>query len=278
MARTGWHEENIMAFGLIHYNAPGSTFEEFIQYAAGAGFNCCEVMLNDVWPKDAPFDLDRAREARAILERHGMFAATLTAGNDFVQLDAVAIRQQVERMQQVARLAKELGARILRTEGGQPKESVPEAKWSEAIAGCLKACIPFCQDMDIRMAVDNHGYVTNNPKVLLKALELADSKYAGSNLDTMNLRWWGNAVADLPSIYKALAPYVLNTHMKDGTGVRAEYKGAVLGQGEIPLKSAVDALVAAGYRGVWCAEWEGRTDKAQGYADCLAWMKANCPG
>ncbi len=267
-----------MAFGLIHYNAPGNTFEEFVAYAAGAGFGCCEVMLGDVWPSEAPFDLERARQARAVLERHGMFASALTANNDFVQLDPRAIQQQVDRMQKVAQLAQALGTSILRTEGGQPKAGVPEDRWAEAIAGCLKACLPFCQEMGIRMAVDNHGYVTNDPRVLLKALELADSPYAGSNLDTMNLRWWGNPVEALPSIYKAVAPYVLHTHMKDGTGVRAEYRGAVLGQGEIPLEAAIEALVAAGYRGVWCAEWEGRTDKAQGYADCLAWMKANCPG
>jgi len=267
-----------MPFGLIHYNTPGDTFEDFIAYAAGAGFDCCEVMITDVWPKDAPFDPSRAHQAKAILDRHGIAASALTANNDFVQLDAAAVRQQVERMQRVAELATILGTRVLRTEGGQPKEGVPEERWAEAIAGCLKACLPFCQDMGIRLAVDNHGTVTNNPKVLLKALELADSPHVGSNLDTMNLRWWGNAVADLPGIFKALAPYVLHTHLKDGSGVRAEYRGAVLGHGEIPLMAAVGALVEAGYSGVWCAEWEGRTDKAQGYADCLAWMRANCPG
>ena len=267
-----------MAFGLIHYNAPGDTFEEFVAYAAEAGFDCCEVMITDVWPRDAAFDPERAHEAKAILDRHGVAASALTAANDFVQLDAAAIAEQVERMQQVAELALILETNTLRTEGGQPKDSVPEEKWAEAIAGCLKACIPFCKDMGIRLAVDNHGLVTNDPKVILKALELADSEVAGSNLDTMNLRWWGNPVEDLPAIFKALAPYVFHTHMKDGTGSRSEYRGAVLGQGEIPLRAAVDALVEAGYDGVWCAEWEGRTDKARGYADCLAWMRANCPG
>ncbi|MBN2450513.1 MAG: sugar phosphate isomerase/epimerase [Lentisphaeria bacterium] len=267
-----------MAFGLIHYNAPGDTFEAFVRYAAEAGFDCCEVMITDVWPRGAAFDPARAHEARSILDRHGVFASALTAANDFVQLDAAAVEQQVSRMRQVAELARILGTGTLRTEGGQPKEGVPEERWAEAIAGCLKACGPFCQDLGVRLAVDNHGTITNNPKVLLRALELADSPHAGSNLDTMNLRWWGNAVEDLPAIFRALAPYVFHTHMKDGTGVRGEYRGAVLGQGEIPLGVAVGALVAAGYKGVWCAEWEGRTDKARGYADCLAWMKANCPG
>jgi sugar phosphate isomerase/epimerase len=119
--------------------------------------------------------------------------------------------------------------------------------------------------------------VSNNPAVLLPALESAASPYIGSNLDTMNLRWWGNALEALPGIYRALAPYVLHTHMKDGSGVRASYAGAVLGQGEIPLQTAVDALVAAGYQGAWTAEWEGKGDKAEGYRACLAWLKAHCP-
>jgi sugar phosphate isomerase/epimerase len=267
-----------MAFGMIHYNSPGNTFEEFIRYAADTGFDTVEVMITDVWPRDTEFDPERAREARAVLDRHGIRASALTAANDFVQLASSAIEAEVARMQQVAELALILGTDVLRTEGGRPKDEVPEERWAEAIAGCLKACLPFCQDMGIRLAVDNHGLVTNDPRVLMKALQTVDSPYAGSNLDTMNLRWWGNAVADLPAIYRDLAPYVFHTHMKDGSGARSEYRGAALGDGEIPLEAAVDALVSAGYAGVWCAEWEGKGDKGEGYAACLAWMKANCPG
>jgi sugar phosphate isomerase/epimerase len=154
---------------------------------------------------------------------------------------------------------------------------VPPERYAEAIAGCLKACVPFCEDMDVKLAVDNHGVVSNNPAVLLPALEAVSSRYIGSNLDTMNLRWWGNAVEDLPKIYHDLAPYVFHTHMKDGSGVRGEYQGAALGEGEIPLNVAVQELVAAGYTGAWTAEWEGKGDKAAGYQACLAWLKANCP-
>jgi sugar phosphate isomerase/epimerase len=79
-------------------------------------------------------------------------------------------------------------------------------------------------------------------------------------------------------IYRDVAPYVKHTHMKDGTGVRREYVGAALGEGEIPLVGVVESLVEAGYDGVWCAEWEGKGDKGEGYAACLKWMKENCPG
>lgn len=267
-----------MPYGMIHYNAPGDTFEEFIKYVADTGFDCVEVMIYDVWPRDTEFTEDLAHEAKAILDTHEVFASALTAANDFVQLEAAAIAEQVDRMQKVAQLAKILQTDILRTEGGQPKDEVPEDKWAEAIAGCLKACVPFCEDMGMKMAVDNHGVVSNDPKVLMAALSAVDHPLVGSNLDTMNFRWWGNAVEDLPQIYRDVAPYVKHTHMKDGTGVRREYVGAALGEGEIPLVGVVESLVEAGYDGVWCAEWEGKGDKGEGYAACLKWMKENCPG
>ena len=266
-----------MLYGLIHYNTPGDTFADFVAFAASSGFTSVEVMISDVWPRGSEFTTEKAYEARAILDRYGIKASALTAANDFVQLDPKAIQVQVDRMQQVAQLARILGTSILRTEGGQPKEGVPEERYAEAIAGCLKACLPFCEDMGVRLAVDNHGVVSNNPAVLLPALQAVSSPFIGSNLDTMNLRWWGNAVEDLPKIYHDLAPYVLHTHMKDGSGVRGNYVGAALGQGEIPLQVAVDELVAAGYEGAWTAEWEGKGDKAEGYQACLAWLKSHCP-
>jgi len=61
-----------MSFGLIHYNAPGDTFEEFIAFAAEAGFGSVEVMIYDVWPKDTEFCTEKAYEAKAILDKHGI--------------------------------------------------------------------------------------------------------------------------------------------------------------------------------------------------------------
>ncbi|MFP3903682.1 MAG: sugar phosphate isomerase/epimerase family protein, partial [Armatimonadota bacterium] len=132
-----------MPYGVIHYNTPADDFDEFIKWASETGFECCEVMLRDVWPDESEYQEDGAHKAKQILEEHGMFASALQAGNDFVQLDDEAVQEQAERMEKVARLAKILGTDVLRTEGGRPKDEVPMHRWSEAMAKCLKACIPF---------------------------------------------------------------------------------------------------------------------------------------
>ena len=61
--------------------------------------------------------------------------------------------------------------------------------------------------------------------------------------------------------------------MKDGTGSRQDYKGAVLGEGEIHLDHAVKCLQDAGYDGAWTAEYEGpETEGGVGYEKCYRWM------
>jgi len=91
----------------------------------------------------------------------------------------------------------------------------------------------------------------------------------------MNYRWWGNSVEECDRLYEQVASKTFHTHLKDGTGSRKEYVGAALGEGEIHLDHAVRTLKAAGYQGPWIAEYEGRTDSAEGYRKCLEWMKAH---
>jgi sugar phosphate isomerase/epimerase len=262
-------------YGLIHYNAPGDTLEEFLNYAAEAGFDCVELQIGDLWPERGDPE-ERADEVRVMLEDRGLKCSAVAAGNDFNVIDEDQVRQQVERFQRVCELAMIVRAPVIRTEGGAPKEDCPEERWVEAISNCILDCLDFVEDMGLILAVDNHGWITNNPDVLLNILEVVDSPQVGTNLDTMNYRWYGHPVEVLPYIYERVAPWVKSTHFKDGTGSRGDYRGTALGEGEIPLESAVWALKAAGYQGAWVAEYEGPRDQAaEGYRRCLQWLREN---
>ncbi len=267
-----------MKYGVIHYNAPGDTVEEFLQYAADTGFDSVELQIGDVW--DGESDLDsakrRAEAVKGTLEALGLSCSQLAAGNDFVVLDEEQVTFQVERMRKCCELAQVLGTNSIRTEGGSLKDEVPPARMAEAIAGCLKRCAEWAEPLGMRFALDNHGVVTNEWPVQLEVFEAVGSKCVGANLDTMNYRWFGHSLEKLHEIYKAIAPYTFHTHMKDGFDSRENYRGQALGEGEIDLAWAVQCLKEAGYEGVWCAEYEGPEDTAIGYRKCLDWMKANC--
>ncbi len=265
-----------MKFGVIHYNAPGETLAEFLDWAAQTGFEYVELARGDVWPEGASRPQAQAEKVRQMLDERGLKVSAVSASNDFVVLEQDEIAQQMQRLEVICELARIAGTDVLRTEGGQPKPEVPEERWAEAITGCCRQALEFIEPMEMKLAIDNHGVVSNDIPVLLEVIESVNSPLVGSNLDIMNVRWYGWSVPECDEFYQQLAPYVLHTHVKDGTGSRENYQGAALGDGEIHLDYVVGLLKEAGYDGVWCAEYEGpEVAEGVGYRKCLEWMKEN---
>ncbi len=263
--------------GVIHYNFPDMDWAGFLDYCRRTGFEYVELGMKDVWPADEPDPAGRAREVRGQLEDHGLKVAALGAGNDFLLLDAGAIDEQVERMRRIVEeIAPALGTDVLRTEGGWPKDSVPPERYVEAISACLRRCAGFAEAAGVKLALDNHGPVTNDADLQVRIFEAVGSQAVGATLDTMNYRWFGHDLATVDRFYDVIAPHVKHTHMKDGRGSRENYKGAVLGEGEVHLDRAVAALRGVGYDGVWCVEYEGPDAAAgAGHARCLHWLREN---
>ena len=265
-----------MTRGVIHYNAPGATLEEFLCWASGAGFESVELQIGDIWPDESQCPCSTTETAKGLLAKYGLICSALASGNDFVVLEPAAVEAQVARMKTICEMVKTLSCNVIRTEGGQPKDSVPESKWVEAMAGCCRASLGFLKDLGMKYAIDNHGYVTNDIPTMMGLLDAVDEPcYIGSNLDTMNVRWFGNSLEEIDDFYRAVAPRVFHTHMKDGIGSRENYKGRDLGNGEINLKLAVELLKGVGYDGAWTAEYEGPEGDGAGYEKCLVWLKHN---
>ncbi len=261
--------------GLIHYNYAGNSLEDFLKFTSDTGFGYVELAVGTVWNADTDDPEKNAEKVRELVESYGLQVSALGAGNDFVVLEEEAIRQQVERMERIAGLAKRVGTSILRTEGGAMKDAVPQDRWVEAMAECLTRCLEFAERDDVYLAVDNHGLVTNDGDLQVELFEKVGSKHVGANMDTMNYRWAGHDLETVGRYYEIIAPFTLHTHLKDGTGSRGNYRGEALGEGEIDLAKAIRCLRDAGYDGVWCCEYEGRENDGTGQRKSYAWMQEN---
>ncbi len=248
-----------------------------MSYAQRTGFSYVEIQIGDIWVDAQPFESARsnAENLRRALDAHGLKTSALAAGNDFVQLDPKLVKAEAERMRKICDLAEILGTSTIRTEGGRPKHSVPEDRWVEAISTCIEECLEFVEALDLRLALDNHGLVTNDADRQVAIFERVASKNIGANLDTMNYRWFGHDLETVGRFYDLIAPYTLHTHMKDGFGSREKYVCMPLGEGELDLQRAIRALHRAGYDGVWCVEYEGKEDPAVGYRKGLEYLRRN---
>ncbi len=130
-----------MKIGVIHYNFPRYSLETFLDYAVDTGYGYVELQIRDLWESEAVNPEKKAEEVKREVESRGLSVSALSASNDFVHLAEKEF--QVNRMKRICGLAVILGTNVLRTEGGQPKESVPEERWVDAMVGCFKRCVDF---------------------------------------------------------------------------------------------------------------------------------------
>lgn len=263
--------------GVIHYNTPYANLKEFLKWAADTGFGYVELMPPDV-EIDRPAGstcVDMAKQARDLVRSYGLRVSAFSAFNDFVVLDSAQIDFQVARLRNVAEVTKTLdGEAVIRADGGWEKTGVPQGAWSDAMYECFARCQDFIDVLEVDIAIDNHGTITNDGDLLLNLLKRLNHPRIASNLDTMNFRWYGHDLATCNRIYENLAPFVKHVHLKDGTGARDEYEGHALGDGEIDLEWALGCLRSVRYGGAYSAEYEGpETAGGVGYAKCLAWMR-----
>jgi len=269
-----------MKFGLIHYNAPGETLEAFLDYAAETGFDGVELQIRDIWDETNPEDDPEAtaRKVRTMVVSRGLFVGALSAGNDFLNADPKVVTAQAHRLDRVAGLARLLGCRVLRCDGGWPrpgKDLPPDETMGDVFAAGFRQALPYLERHDVIAGLDNHGTTTNDAVFQMQVLGMIGSCRVGTTMDTMNYRWMGHDIPTCNRFYELSALRAVHVHLKDGTGSRGEYKGCALGDGEIDLAHAVKALKAVGYNGLWCAEYEGKD--ADGYTRCLEWMKEHVP-
>jgi sugar phosphate isomerase/epimerase len=78
------------------------------------------------------------------------------------------------------------------TEGGQPKDHV------EAMAGCLKRCLPFVEREEIVLVVDNPVLVTNDADL---QVDEVNSPYVQATMDAVNYRWAGHDLDTVGRFY-----------------------------------------------------------------------------
>jgi len=144
-----------------------------------------------------------------------------------------------QQLSDMIRAARILGSRLVRCVLGNQADRlgpIPYEKHVEEGLRVLRAVSPLARDLEIRLAVENHGGVDFLARELKAFVEEAGTDYVGVCLDTGNPAAAGE---DPVLAADVLAPYVVTSHVRDSR-VWAVPDGAMVqwvpvGQGDVDL-------------------------------------------
>jgi len=152
-----------------------------------------------------------------------------------------------QQLADLVRAAWVVGSPIVRCVlGGQAERlgPVPFNQHVDEFLRVLRVIAPLARDLDIKIAVENHGAVDFLARELRSLVETAGIDYVGVCLDTGNPAY---AAEDPVVSTEILAPYIIATQIRD-TRVWAVAEGAMaqwvpLGQGNVDLRCIRDILL-----------------------------------
>ena len=180
----------------------------------------------------------------------------------------------------ISNWAREVGVEAVTSHVGFIPEDPEDANYKPFIEA-MQAYIDYVIDNGQTFAFET-GQET--AQTLVRAIgDIDRNPHVGINLDPANLLLYGKSVP--MEVVDLVAPYVFNTHCKDGKpprpgqGLGEEYP---LGEGDVNIRALIPALYERGYRGPLTIEREISGEKQT--ADILAAkalleeIKAGCMG
>ena len=169
-----------ITYGGIWYNGPALSFDEFCKRARDYGFDGVE--LDNKRPMGCPVDLDKKRRDGMVasIQKYGLEIPAVAANNDFSSPVPELRECQLLMIRETARLAKDLGAKIVRLFAAWPgviihegtgtydltrgeyynfQGQYPSATWLDRynfVKECLREAAKMGEEFGVVMALQNH--------------------------------------------------------------------------------------------------------------------------
>ena len=235
---------------------PDWTFEQITDFAAQHGYHGIEIrgLQREMdLPKAPVFSTSEARKkAVALMQKEGLqFVGLGSSAN--LHTEGVEREKQLAEARRFIDLAAEIGCPYVRVfPNNFPKERSKEATINLIVNG-LTELGEYAGGKKVTVLLETHGDVVwiNDLVTIIEAVKSPD---VGLVWDVANM--WTITGEPPEEAYRRLKKFIRHIHIKDAKRVNGKLQYTLLGQGEVPIFKAIDALVKDGYKGYYSFEWE----------------------
>jgi sugar phosphate isomerase/epimerase len=172
---------------------------------------------------------------------------------------------EVETVRKWVDVAQRIGAGHVRVFGGAVPKGATEDQAVAWAVETLKRCAEEAGKRGITLGVEDDGGITTNADRTVEIVKMADTPWAGINLDVGNFR------DDAYTQIEMCAPYATNVHFKSHVHVDHESKPT-------DFVRVLQILGKAGYHGYLALEYESTDDPNGAVRDLIPKMRAAIAG
>ncbi len=201
-----------------------------------------------------------AAHVRELVREHKLAVPCLTAYTRFHQPTAAAVREEVDRMMDMVRLAEFLEAPCLRVFMGPVLESVSLSQAGQIAIEGLQYASKRLENSPVRLVIETHDSAKDG-RTLARMLKDVPSNI-GVLLDIIHPWDMGEEIG---KTWEMIGERIYHVHIKDIS--RTLENGRIycpIGQGLLPVESTVRWLEGKGYQGFYSLEWEKSALEGQG--------------
>ncbi len=252
----------------------GTTQKDIIKTAAEMGFEAIEY--TDLAVPEGMTEADYASVLREESEKNSLPIVNYTIGADF--LNCADFDAEVERVSRKADIAKILGAGGMRHDatGGYRDERKRFSSFDTALPVVVKGCravTEYAKTIGIETMIENHGQFCQESARVERIMGGVNDPNFGWLVDIGNFLCADDDPAKAAGI---AAPFAKHVHVKDfhiksgsefdpGKGFFTTrggtyLRGAILGQGNVPVYQCLKTIKRSGYDGYVSIEFEGIED------------------
>jgi sugar phosphate isomerase/epimerase len=254
-AMTFKKDKPLLSFSTL--GCPDWSFAQIIDFATAHGYDGIE--LRGI---QREMELTKVKELSTPTSRQQTLGIMKDKGLRFVDLGSSAalhIADPVERLKNLDEgrrfidLAQQLDCPFIRVFPNSFSKDQDKAAVMDLMVKGLLDLADHAKGSKVSVLVESHGDLVKIAD-LETVMKAAKHPNAGMVWDVVNM--WTITKESPVVAYKTLHPYIKHSHIKDAKMVNGEAHYVLLGQGEVPIFSAIDALRNGGYKGYYSFEWE----------------------
>ncbi len=189
----------------------------------------------------------------AAMKDNGLRFVDLGSSANMHVSDVAERKKNLDEARAFIDLAEKIGCPFIRVfPNSLPTDKSKEASLS-LIAEGLQQLGEYAKGSHVSVLMETHGDLVHTDD-LLKVMSVAAGPHVGLVWDITNM--WVITRQPPEDVYNKLKSYICHAHIKDAIvdGDKITYK--LLGQGQVPIFTAIDLLYNGGYKGFYSFEWE----------------------